>query len=88
MLWPKKNSCKEFDNEKKFLRLKNSPPPPHNFSNGPSLTSVDIDYVIESAAYGVIFTSCLCYSFPSSPPFAKGEFGGGAAKKQPFECKR
>ena len=36
MLWPKKNSYKEFDNEKKFLRLKN-PPPPHNFSNGPSL---------------------------------------------------
>ena len=38
MLWPKKNSCKEFDNEKKFLRLENSPPPPpHKFSNGPSL---------------------------------------------------
>ena len=38
MLWPKKNSYKEFDNEKKFLRLENSSPPPHNFSNGPSLT--------------------------------------------------
>ena len=38
MLWPKKNAYKEFDNEKKFLRLENSlPPPPHNFSNGPSL---------------------------------------------------
>ena len=36
MLRPKKNSCKEFDNEKKFLQLENSPPP-HNFSNGPSL---------------------------------------------------
>ena len=35
MLWAKKNSYKEFDNEKKFLRLENSPP--HNFSNGPSL---------------------------------------------------
>ena len=23
----KKNSCREFDNEKKFLRLENSPPP-------------------------------------------------------------
>ena len=34
----KKNSYKEFDNEKKFLRLENSPPPPHNFSKGPSLT--------------------------------------------------
>ena len=32
MLRPKKNSYKEFDDEKKFLRLKNSPPP-HNFSN-------------------------------------------------------
>ena len=36
MLWPKKNSYKEFDNEKKFLRLENSPPP-NNFSNGPFL---------------------------------------------------
>ena len=31
MLRPKKNSYKEFDNEKKFLRLKNSPPPPITF---------------------------------------------------------
>ena len=28
MLWPKKNSYNEFDNEKNFLRLKNSTPPP------------------------------------------------------------
>ena len=35
MLWAKKNSYKEFDNEKKFLLLENFPPPPHNFSNGP-----------------------------------------------------
>ena len=28
MLWAKKNSQKEFGNEKKFLRLENSPPPP------------------------------------------------------------
>ena len=35
---PKKKSYKQFDNEKKFLRLENSPPP-HNFSNGPSLNS-------------------------------------------------
>ena len=39
MLWPKKSSYKEFDNEKKFLRLENSPPP-HNFSNGPSLNTI------------------------------------------------
>ena len=39
VLWPKENSYKEFDNEKKFLRLENYPPPtPHNFSDGPSLT--------------------------------------------------
>ena len=41
MLWPKKNSYKEFDNEKKFLRLENSPPP-HNISNGPSLRAAVI----------------------------------------------
>ena len=28
MLRPKKNAYKEYDSEKKFLRLKNSPPPP------------------------------------------------------------
>ena len=37
MQGPEKNSYKEFDNEKKFLQLENSPPPPHNFSNGLSL---------------------------------------------------
>ena len=42
MLWPKKNSYKEFDNEKKFLRLENFPPPPHNFSNGPSLIVLNV----------------------------------------------
>ena len=31
MLWPKKNSYNEFDNEKKFLRLENSPSPPITF---------------------------------------------------------
>ena len=36
MLTPKKNSYKEFDNEKNFLWLENSPPP-RNFFNGPSL---------------------------------------------------
>ena len=42
MLWPKKISYKEFDNEKKFLRLENSPPP-HNFSNGPSLNPLSLN---------------------------------------------
>ena len=44
MLWPKKNSYNEFDNEKNFLRLKNSTPPPHNFSNGPSLKTFPQSY--------------------------------------------
>ena len=41
MLWPKKNSCKEFDNEKNSCCSKIPPPPPpsHNFSNGPPLNS-------------------------------------------------
>ena len=41
MLWPKRNSYEEFDNEKKFLRLENSLPPPpplNNLSNGPPLS--------------------------------------------------
>ena len=42
MLWPKKNSYKEFDNEKKFLPIENSPPPPHNVSNGRSLTDTNL----------------------------------------------
>ena len=28
MVWPKKNLYKEFENEKKFLRLENPPPLP------------------------------------------------------------
>ena len=42
MQGPEKNSYKEFDNKKKFLQLENSPPP-HNFSNGPSLTILSLD---------------------------------------------
>ena len=37
MLWPKKNSYKEFANEKNSGGSK-IPLLPHNFSNGPSLT--------------------------------------------------
>ena len=38
MLWPKKNSYKEFNNEKKIPAARKIPlPPPHYFSNGPSL---------------------------------------------------
>ena len=52
MLWPKKNSYKEFDNEKIFLRLENSPPP-HNFSNGPSLS------LIAFSSFSILLSTCL-----------------------------
>ena len=45
MLWPKINSYKEFDNDKKFPRLENSPPP-HNFSNGRSLIGTDLRWLL------------------------------------------
>ena len=41
MLWPNRNSYKEFDNEKNSCGSKiplPPPPPPHNVSNGPSLS--------------------------------------------------
>ena len=41
MLWPKKNSQKEFDIEKKIPAARKFPSP-HNFSNGPSLTTVNV----------------------------------------------
>ena len=39
MLWPKKNSYKEFDNKKNSCssKIPLPPPPNNNFSNGPSL---------------------------------------------------
>ena len=48
MPWPKKNSYKEFYNEKRFLRLENPPPQdahppppfPNNFSDRPSLIAL------------------------------------------------
>ena len=42
MLWPKKNSYKEFDDKKKIpagSKTPQPPPPPSNFSNGPFFTS-------------------------------------------------
>ena len=39
MLWPKRNSYEEFDNEKNSCGSKiPPPPPPNNLSNGPSLS--------------------------------------------------
>ena len=50
MLWPKKNSYKEIDNEKKFLRFENSPPKSlfassfaHFASNYPTLSPLRPD---------------------------------------------
>ena len=60
MLWPKKNSYKELDNEKKFLRLENSPPP-HNFSNGPSLSC----YVFNNQLLSI---NCLVFHFINKSP--------------------
>ena len=43
MLWPNKNSYKEFDNGKNPCGSKISvPPPPHNSSSGPSLKHVTV----------------------------------------------
>ena len=50
MLRLKKNSCKEFDSEKKFLQLENFPTP-HNFSNGPSLICSLCFYFDELSIY-------------------------------------
>ena len=38
MQGPEKNSYNECDNEKKKPAARKFPSPPHNFSNGPSLT--------------------------------------------------
>ena len=40
MLWPKTTSYNEFDDEKKIPAARKFPSPPHNFSNGPSLSSI------------------------------------------------
>ena len=51
ILWPKKNSFKEFDSQKNSCGSKiplhlqphpPPPPPPHNFSNGPSLSKLGL----------------------------------------------
>ena len=38
MQGPEKNSYKEFDKKKKIPAARKFPSPPHNFSNGPSLS--------------------------------------------------
>ena len=51
MLWPQKNSYKE------FLRLENSPPP-HNFSNGPSLKATVTRHLSSPTAWLIMTTHC------------------------------
>ena len=66
---PKKNSYKEFDNEKKFLRPENSLPlPPHNFSNGPS----------QKPIFEIIRTLSFCGPSEMTSAFSPTATGGGA----------
>ena len=79
MLRPKKNSYKEFDNEKKFLRS-NIPHPPHNFSN-------------KSGAYQVthdIFSMIAIYSALLGPqaPQTKFEYVQDAIRTYPKDLHR
>ena len=84
MLWPEKNSFKEFDNEKKFLRLENSPPSPHNFSNGPSLRPRENCYRVFC-----LFWCCCCYCcFPYHSNYRMSEINirGFAANQRRPAC--
>ena len=60
-----KKSYREFDNEKKFLRLENSPPPPpHNFSNGPSLRAS----ATQASAFGPSINRNILIFYHVKPP--------------------
>ena len=59
MQGPEKNSYKEFDNEKKFLRLENSPPPPITFLMVRPLSSLPAD---------VLWGSFVTHSFVTNEP--------------------
>ena len=63
MLWPKKNSYKEFDNDKIFLRLENSPlplPPPHPPLPPPTITFLMIRPLLRVETGDV--TKCRLFS--------------------------
>ena len=60
MLRPKKNSYKEFDNEKKFLRLKNSPPSPFTtISNDAQQMDQKTNVMATNGARASFFSSFL-----------------------------
>ena len=61
MLWPKSNSFKDFDKEKKFgskIALPPPPPPPDNFSNGPFLR------LTHEPCLGITIVSLYCFGSP------------------------
>ena len=57
---------KEFDNEKKFPRLKNSPPPPHNFSNGLSLIANEATELRSEVDSAADYNAAQCGQNPSN----------------------
>ena len=60
MLRPKKNSYKQFDNEKKFLRLKNSPPFPFTtISNDAQQMDQKTNVMATNGARASFFSSFL-----------------------------
>ena len=60
MLRPKKNSYKQFDNEKKFLRLKNSPPSPFTtISNDAQQMDQKTNVMATNGARASFFSSFL-----------------------------
>ena len=77
MPWPKINSYKEFDNEKISCGSK-IPLPPHNFSNGPSLTCTLISIlqkkVFDDLGRGVLENAWKGYNCSL---FAYGQTGSG-----------
>ena len=76
MLWPKKNSYKEFDNQKNSCSSK-IPLPPHNFSNGPTLRpqlltatvcslifscdSLSYKWKVSNEAIGIVYNPALLF---------------------------
>ena len=68
MLWPPKHSYKEFANEKKFLRLENSPshppPPPITFQMVRPLDQRNKNTSKKGLNHPLLRTRVLCNAFP------------------------
>ena len=63
MLWAKKNSYKEFDNEKKFLRFENPPPPPVTFLMVRPLANVIFIYLFIHLLFSYLMTDRVSRGF-------------------------